>query len=203
MQILEPKPNLAASKVENYVSSLGSVEWTFLNVTYKDFEDEYSADVIEDDVPSDPECQQLRLIDSPSSGVRTVTGKNPVALLLENIPSTLYRGIDSHLLNYYIYELCPNCSLSSIQNPYLSVLLPIAYQFEPLRNAVLAAAANQLRLLNHHRFEAHALSLKSATIRALRQHLVTETVDWKSLATILMLCFYDVGHRQCLSISTH
>lgn len=110
------------------------------------------------------------------------------------VPTGLYRGVNAHLLDYYINELCPKCSLSPSHNPYLSVLLPIAYEFAPLRNALLAVAANQLRLSNDHRFEASALTLKSASIRYLRHHLAAGPMDWKSLVTMVMFCFYDVRH---------
>lgn len=112
--------------------------------------------------------------------------------LISGISHSIYRGTHSHLLNYYIDELCPKCSLSTTYNPYLHILLPIAFEFAPLRNALLAAAANQLRLQHDDRFETYALNLKSAAINRLRHHLSLEGMDWKSLATILMFCFFDV-----------
>lgn len=114
---------------------------------------------------------------------------SPLSLILAHSP---YHGINKTLLEYYIHVLSPQCSLSETNNPYINVLLPVAYEFDPLRSALLAAAANHLRLHDDLRFERHALELKTAAIKGLRNHLRTNAMDWQSLATTLMFCFYDV-----------
>jgi len=105
----------------------------------------------------------------------------------------LYSETEGYLLDYYINVLCPPCSLSTQHNPYLTVLLPVASEFGPLRQALLAAAAHQIWLLTDERFETAALTLKASAISGLRQDLGSTPMDWRHLATMLMLCFYDVS----------
>lgn len=118
-------------------------------------------------------------------------------------PHSPYLGSDAFLLDYYISELSPKCSLSSTNNPYLYTLLPVAFEFEPLRHALLAAAANELRLQQHAQFENLSLRLRDAAIRGLRAHLETTEMDWKSLAVMLMFCFYDISDGCAPSWITH
>jgi len=107
--------------------------------------------------------------------------------------SHVFKGIDSHLLNYFVHELGPKCSLSSTNNPYIHVLIPIAMEFQPLRDALLAVSANSLRLQDDTRYESYALKYKSSALRGLRRTLDAQIMDWRGLATTLMFCFYDVS----------
>jgi len=104
-----------------------------------------------------------------------------------------FDGVDSHLLNYFVHELGPKCSLSSTNNPYIHVLIPIAMEFQPLRDALLAVSANSLRLQDDTRYESYALKYKSSALRGLRRTLEANIIDWRGLATTLMFCFYDVS----------
>ena len=188
-------------------------ERMFLNFTMADFEgggfdainrqgehhhhledDQDIEEVSRQDMSPDADSLALEMFDT--SGFETFLGIEVFE------PRGLYQGTDAHLLAYYINELCPKCSLSEVNNPYLSVLLPIAYEFAPLRHALLAVAANQLRLLDDHRFVSHSLTLKSMAMKGLRYHLATDSMDWRSLATILMFCFYDVckGRHSVLTL---
>jgi hypothetical protein len=109
------------------------------------------------------------------------------------MPGTALEDMDAQLFSYYIHELSPKCSISLDLNPYLNVLLPIAYNFEPLRHSLLAASACQLRLTNGDRqYEVHSLRHRSKAMRGLRRHLDREQMDWKSLATMVMFCFRDI-----------
>lgn len=110
-----------------------------------------------------------------------------------SLPIISVSDVDSQLLGYYIYDLSPKCSLNAHLNPYLNVLLPVAYEFEPLRNTLLAAAACQLYHLSGNRqYELHSLRHRSKAILGLNGHLNKERMDWKSLATMVMFCFRDV-----------
>lgn len=112
---------------------------------------------------------------------------------LSYMPGTALEDMDAQLFSYYIHELSPKCSTSLDLNPYLNVLLPIAYHFEPLRHSLLAASACQLRLTNGDRqYEVHSLRHRSKAMRGLRRHLDHERMDWKSLATMVMFCFRDI-----------
>jgi len=118
-------------------------------------------------------------------------------------PYSPYLGSDAFLLDYYISELSPKCSLGSANNPYLYTLLPVAFEFEPLRHALLAATANELRLQQHVQFENVSLKLRDAAIRGLRAHLQTTEMDWKSMAVMMMFCFYDISDGCAPSWITH
>jgi len=113
--------------------------------------------------------------------------------LLPSLPIISVSDADAQLLCYYIYDLSPKCSLNAHLNPYLNVLLPVAYEFEPLRHTLLAASACQLYHFSGNRqHELHSLRHRSKAIRGLNEHLSKERMDWKSLATMVMFCFRDV-----------
>lgn len=110
-----------------------------------------------------------------------------------SIPLIGFSSSDSQLFSYYVQELSPKCSLSSHRNPYLNVLLPVAYSFEPLRHTLLAAAACQLFHYSGNRhFELQSLRHRSKAMRGLNEHLGKEDMDWSSLATMVMFCFRDI-----------
>lgn len=166
-------------------------EYEFCNTTTADFHSIYwhspSSLGIDDEDDSDVE------------EVVRATGKACIPVP----PHSPYLGSDAFLLDYYISELSPKCSLSRTNNPYLYTLLPVAFEFEPLRNALLAAAANELRLQRHGEFEKLALKLRDAAIRGLRAHLQTAEMDWRGLAVMLMFCFYDISDGCAPSWITH
>ncbi|KAL6241388.1 hypothetical protein RBB50_011652 [Rhinocladiella similis] len=176
----------------------------FLNFTAEHFREGSLPQVLEDDIT---ELERYDSVDSfvdevlDDDEIIRLTGvPSPLSLMLAHSP---YQGVNTNLLSYYIHVLSPQCSLSETDNPYLNVLLPVAYEFEPLRSALLAAAANHLRLHDDLRFERQALELKTAAIKGLRNHLRTNDMDWQSLATTLMFCFYDISDGCAPSWITH
>lgn len=166
----------------------------FLNTTMADFEPLYwtSPPSIDNDDDYDDE-------DGDVEEVVRATGMACIPVP----PHSPYLGSDAFLLEYYISELSPKCSLSSTNNPYLYTLLPVAFEFEPLRNALLAAAANELRLQQHGQYENLSLKLRDAAIRGLRSYLQTTEMDWKGLAVMLMFCFFDISDGCAPSWITH
>jgi hypothetical protein len=105
-----------------------------------------------------------------------------------------FSSIEGNLFNYFVTSIGPSCSLSPSQNPYLAYLTPMSFQFPALRDALIAVSANQLRLLNDKRFEREAWSYKNKAIRAVQRAIDAEEIDLWIVATVLMLCFYDVGN---------
>jgi hypothetical protein len=105
-----------------------------------------------------------------------------------------FSSIEGNLFSYFVTSIGPSCSLSPSQNPYLAYLTPMSFQFPALRDALIAASANQLRLLNDKRFEREAWSYKNKAIRAVQRAIDAEEIDLGIVATVLMLCFYDVGN---------
>jgi hypothetical protein len=113
--------------------------------------------------------------------------------IARTIPLFTLTNTEPYLLDYYINYLAPKCSLSTALNPYLDVLLPIAYEFAPLRHTLLAASACQLYHFSGDRtFEVQSLRHRSKAISGLNRHLGTTKMDWKSLATMVMFCFRDI-----------
>jgi hypothetical protein len=109
------------------------------------------------------------------------------------IPIFSFTSIETQLMDYYIRSLAPKCSLSIDLNPYLDVLLPVAYDFAPLRHTLLAASACQLFHFSGEKvYEVQSLRHRSKAIRGLNEHLGREKMEWKSLATMAMFCFRDI-----------
>lgn len=102
-------------------------------------------------------------------------------------------GLEGYLIKYFIDKVCPGISLSPEVNPYYSVVLPLARNFDPLRNILLATAACQLRLWGNKDFTRPTLSFRTAAIRGLSEYLKTNPTDWMALVTIIMFCFHDVS----------
>ncbi|ETN36914.1 uncharacterized protein HMPREF1541_07901 [Cyphellophora europaea CBS 101466] len=175
---------------ENNTGSSTTYQYQFLNTTVADFQS--------DPLSNSPESEHEEEEDDIEEVTRQATWSCiPVP------PHSPYHGSDAFLLDYYINELSPKCSLSSSNNPYLYTLLPVAAEFAPLRHALLAAAANELRLQQHIQYEKPSLNLRDAAIKGLRTHLQSQRMDWKSLAVMLMFCFFDISDGCAPSWMTH
>lgn len=77
--------------------------------------------------------------------------------------------IESNLLSYFVERIGPSCSLSSSHNPYLRFLIPMCFLYPTLKDALLAVAANQLRLLGDMRFEKEAVLFKDRALQGLQR----------------------------------
>lgn len=178
------------------------VQYTFRNLTVEDF-------AFRNDTGNDTEIDDSKLTDAEPRP--TITGHDLTEDAVEigclpafpqrAITSHIFGGVESYLLNYFIHELGPKCSLSTKNNPYIHVLVPIAMKYQPLRDALLAASANSLRLQDDARYETLALRHKSLAMRGLRRALDANIIDWRGLATTLMFCFYDVSGSLLIIIS--
>jgi hypothetical protein len=179
--------------------------YEFLNSTLADFESVFCQTPlsIRDEEDDGSEEEEEEEDDGGGGGDIEEVAREAEFACIPVPPHSPYLGSDAFLLDYYISELSPKCSLSSTNNPYLYTLLPVAFEFEPLRHALLAAAANELRLQQHSQFEKLSLKLRDAAIRGLRAHLQTTEMDWKSLAVMLMFCFYDISDGCAPSWITH
>ncbi|OJD35381.1 zn 2cys6 transcription factor [Diplodia corticola] len=110
---------------------------------------------------------------------------------------------EAYLLDYFTSFICPNCSLSPTHNPYLRYITPMARCYAPLQQVILSVAANQLRLLNDHRYEREAWLYKARAMSGLRASMDAGAVGWPFVATVLMLCFYDISDGCDESWLTH
>lgn len=110
---------------------------------------------------------------------------------------------EAYLLDYFTSFICPNCSLSPTHNPYLRYITPMALSYAPLHFAILSVAANQLRLLNDNRYEREAWLYKDRAMKGLQTSIKGGDVGWPFVATVLMLCFYDISDGCDDSWMTH
>ncbi|GCB27252.1 uncharacterized transporter C757.13 [Aspergillus awamori] len=161
-----------------------SGRWVFLNLTVKN----YLEDTGEVDYDSDNE-------DTVMQGL---SGESDDALQLRSVlshPLSEYSHSESYLLQYFIQSIGPDCSLSSIDNPYITLLTPLAFCHPALRNAMVSVAANQLRLLGDARYANEAALYKNRAIQGLQQAVELQNIDDGIIGTILMLCFYDISDK--------
>ncbi|KAL3424269.1 C6 zinc finger domain-containing protein [Phlyctema vagabunda] len=184
-------------------------KWIFLNTTFNDFgkisqDGDHPMSVegadTEDELFDEPtEILRTTSLDSVSErSQKLILGRSPSRPASQN-----YTSIEGNLFDYFVGVIGPNCSLSSSQNPYLELLAPIAVTFPPLNSALLAVSANQLRLLNDTRFEREALSHKHKAIQGVQSAIDVGNADARVVATILMLCFYDISDGCNPSWVTH
>lgn len=107
-------------------------------------------------------------------------------------PLATFAQTERYLLNYFIEGIGPNCSLSPFYNPYLSLVTPLALSHAPLRNTLLAIAANQFCRLGNVRFEKEAYICKQRALAGLQKEINEQKPSFGAIATVLMLCFHDV-----------
>eukprot|EP00136_Aspergillus_niger_P005641 XP_001396348.2 Zn(II)2Cys6 transcription factor [Aspergillus niger CBS 513.88] len=161
-----------------------SGRWVFLNLTVKN----YLEDTGEVDYDSDNE----------DTVMQDLSGESDDALQLRSVlshPLSEYSHSESYLLQYFIQSIGPDCSLSSIDNPYITLLTPLAFCHPALRNAMVSVAANQLRLLGDARYANEAALYKNRAIQGLQQAVELQNIDDGIIGTILMLCFYDISDK--------
>jgi hypothetical protein len=153
--------------------------WIFLNTTYGDFSGEG------DELGNG----DIDLV-SPGSGPSSLSPCRPLSH-----PLSLLRPIEQHLMNYFIHEIGPNCSLSPEHNPYITLLTPLSLTHEILKTTLVAVAANQLTLLGDLRFAKAASFFKHRALHTLSDHIARQLIDSATVATVVMLCFYDVSQN--------
>ncbi|KAL2787903.1 fungal-specific transcription factor domain-containing protein [Aspergillus keveii] len=161
--------------------------WEFLNVTFDDLA-AYSG-------VYQPQCSPQR--NAPG---RPLT-LSPAFSIYH--PLNTFSDSDGYLLDYFIRGISPSCSLSKSHNPYISLVIPLSFVSNTLRNALLAVAANQLRLLGSVYSSHEACHYKQIALQSLRHELSTSTHDEGTVAAVLMLCFQDISDGCSASWVTH
>jgi hypothetical protein len=138
--------------------------------------------------------------DDIEEGQAIQTLPNPTVALshLSTLPHN-----DAYLLDYFIKAICPNCSLSPTDNPYLYYIAPMAFVYPPLHDAVISIAATERRLLNDKRFEKEACLYKSRALQGIQETITSGMIGWSCIATVLMLCFGDISDGCNDSWRTH
>ncbi|PLB43364.1 MFS general substrate transporter [Aspergillus steynii IBT 23096] len=168
--------------------------WIFLNTTNSDFDIEnHPSTVLEADEPTTEDLSELEL-EYQYLDLMTSSFRHPLAE---------YSEVESYLLDYFIHGIGPNCALSQVDNPYISLITPLCFVHPTLRNALLAAAGNQLRLLGDTRFIKETLIYTSRALKSLNQAISQNRIDDGVIATVLMLCFHDISDECDPSWITH
>jgi hypothetical protein len=154
----------------------------FLHTTFRDFEEDYRTDEDEDEEMNIPEAE-----------------RPPLALAYFGArPSN-----EAYLFDYFISAICPNCSLSPIDNPYLRYVAPMTLVYPPLQHAVLAIAATERQHQNDRRFAREAWHYKTLALKGLQESIASGSVSWPFVATVLMLTFGDIADGCSDSWTTH
>ncbi|KAL4902344.1 hypothetical protein BDW74DRAFT_186881 [Aspergillus multicolor] len=178
-----PKPQshskavFQAMPLESYIG-----RWIFLNVTTYDFESEVAT------VGASP-CLDLDPI--------------PAFLPFTYHPLYSFPESEAYLLDYFIQGISPSCSLSTSHNPYVSLIIPLCFTSETLRNALLAVTANQLCLLGRGHLRHEACLYKDKALQGVRGNLSLGVQNEETIATVLMLCFQDISDGCSPSWMTH
>ncbi|EED14059.1 conserved hypothetical protein [Talaromyces stipitatus ATCC 10500] len=176
-------------------------KWIWLNTTYEDFTGKINQwDDGENEVgllsPIDNSAGRLVL----ASAHQQVVDQTLKTRTLGN-PLSYYDYSEAYLLDYFINAIGPNCSLSSSQNPYMSLIPLLSYT--TFRNTILAVSANQLSLLGDTRYSRDAYMFKQKALTGLTQVDTTSTADFGVVASVLMLCFHDISANCSPSWVTH
>ncbi|ODQ45839.1 hypothetical protein PICMEDRAFT_19452, partial [Pichia membranifaciens NRRL Y-2026] len=127
---------------------------------------------------------------------------------------------EKSLLQYFIDAIGPTCicfptppstnlsintstltSSHSKANPYLHLIVPLAFQSQVVMDALIAASAHQLFILGNSKYEQLSDRYSERTIEqlsnTLRQKQRSQCTDWDDfLAAVLMLCFKEISSNR-------
>ncbi|KAJ5094192.1 hypothetical protein N7456_010053 [Penicillium angulare] len=156
--------------------------WVFLNLNEHDFQDIHETRSVPRTCPSLHPHQRIIY---PFTSLSIPTS---IYHPLHSFPDT-----ESYLLDYFIRDISPHCSLSELNNPYTSFVVPLGFVSVTLRHALLAVAANRLYLLGKDEYAEQVCYYKHMALRGLQQELSAGVHDDGTVASILMLCFQDVS----------
>ncbi|EZF59930.1 hypothetical protein H104_07135 [Trichophyton rubrum CBS 289.86] len=166
--------------------------WLFLNTTYWDFGSS-----------QDRPLEEPESLTQLNGAGRRACPFVPSLRAPPGHPLTSFSQTERYLLDYFIEGIGPNCSLSPFYNPYLSLITPLALSHAPLRNTLLAIAANQFYRLGNAKFEKEAYIYKQRALAGLQKEINERKPSFGAVATVLMLCFHDISDGCTPSWKTH
>ncbi|KAL2365433.1 hypothetical protein RJZ56_001677 [Blastomyces dermatitidis] len=121
-----------------------------------------------------------------------VNGEEPSPHRPLGHPLAQCSSVESFLLDYFIRGIASFCSLSTGFNPYLSLVTPLALNYqqphEPLRNILLAIAANQRHILGDSTYEREAFLFKQKALHGLQNEINHRKPSAGAVATITDGC---------------
>jgi hypothetical protein len=185
---------------EQFFFPIPNIDLIFLHTTCSHFENRGREGLEPQDMHAANPNARLEMTSTP---VSTNDARELIMPLERSLSPIMVPSHESYLLDYFVSSICPSCSLSPTYNPYLYYITPMSFVYPPLHNAILSVSANQLRLLNHRRFEKDTWWYKIKTLEGLRESISSGDIGWPFVATILMLCFYDIADGCNESWMTH
>ncbi|KUJ15078.1 uncharacterized protein LY89DRAFT_686632 [Mollisia scopiformis] len=125
--------------------------------------------------------------------------------------SFVFSATEAYLLDYFRTQLAQWCRGFGARNPYRNIILRLTFGTGStmLLHAVLAASANQLRILNDSRYNEDVWVYRGKALKLLQMRIQDCRIqnDWSGwediLATVLMLCFFDVSDRGTSTWRSH
>ncbi|KAL4941188.1 hypothetical protein BDV06DRAFT_212853 [Aspergillus oleicola] len=181
----QKRPPFQPISLRHYIN-----RWIFLNVAVYDFQNR------------DPAIDTL--LESCSPEEHELLTAAPFLLpSYHTHPLHAFSKSDAYLLDYFIQGISPSCSLSPAHNPYVSLVIPLSFSSDILRNALLAVAANQLCLIGRPELRQEACYYKDKALHGLRRQIAVNNHDEGTVATVLMLCFQDISDGCSPSWLTH
>lgn len=104
-----------------------------------------------------------------------------------------------HLLQFFVQQVAPACTLSSTYNPYLEFIAPRAHASSSLLHVVLGIAASELQFRQRgNLYNNMAIQLRTKALEGLQEEIAlarqpgNDTLFPQIAATTLMLCFWEV-----------
>ncbi|KAA8648012.1 Zn(II)2Cys6 transcription factor [Aspergillus tanneri] len=158
--------------------------WIFLNTTPTDFAGDRSFSEEDDCVDVHRRELLTNAMVCPGTQLTITSLGHPLAA---------YSKTEAYLLDYFIQGIGPHCALSPNDNPYISLVMPLCFEYPSLQNSLLAVSGNQLRLIGDTRFTKETLVYKSRAINGLHKAISQGIINDGVFATVLMLCFHDIS----------
>ncbi|KAJ5232561.1 hypothetical protein N7468_005517 [Penicillium chermesinum] len=108
------------------------------------------------------------------------------------------------LLDYFTHKLIPRCTTWPVENPFVSIILPICLSAteKPLFYTVMAISSHQLSMLEDKRFERDIWEYRAKALRGFQREIgrfrsgdePAATAGWEHItATLVMLTFFDAS----------
>lgn len=183
--VLKLDDDFTGVPLEEYVG-----RWIWLNTTYDDFTGEENG--WNPDSPSDTllqidgiKVERGRFIQGDDLANNHYLERRPLGS-----PFGHYTYREGYLLDYFIHGIGPSCSLSRSNNPYMSLVPLLSHK--TLRNTILAVSANQLFLLGNTVCSQEDFMYKDRALKGLQNEIKSSTLEFETVAAILMMCFHDV-----------
>ncbi|CRG83552.1 Pc22g16640 [Talaromyces islandicus] len=190
--VLKLDDDFTGVPLEEYVG-----RWIWLNTTCDDFTGEDNGWNL--DSANDTLLQIDGITVKSGRFIHDLANNNYLERRHLGSPFGHYTYREGYLLDYFIHGIGPSCSLSRSNNPYMSLVPLLSHT--TLRNTILAVSANQLFLLGNTVCSQEDFMYKDRALKGLQKEIKSSTLEFGTVASILMMCFHDItdGTDGCAS----